>query len=124
MLEPDERKDKGITNIMNIQQNYGNAAIGSYINQTVNINPEFDSAIRSLIELVQDSDLETHYKEELSDDFVKVSKLAVKESPTTVERLNKRLDIIKTGLQGANLLVAAKPHLDAIWQYFKIKYNL
>ncbi len=114
--------DSSTTNIMNINQNYGAAAIGFHINQTVNVNTDFDKAINGLLKIVQSSNLDDDDKEELSEKIVKVNQLALQD--TAIEKVNRRLDYIKTTLQGANLLVIATPYLEAIWNYFKVKYNL
>lgn len=110
------------TNIMNINQNYGAAAIGSYINQTVNVNPDFNNAINGLLKVIETSELDDDDKEELSGKIIKVNQLAIQD--TSIEKVTRRLDYVKTILQGANLLTTAGPYLEVIWNYFKAKYNL
>jgi hypothetical protein len=123
-LDPQEPPTSTV-NILNIDKNFGNAAQGSHINQTVNVNPEFDSAIKSLLEIVNTSTLNEHDKEELTNDIKQINKVALREPEEGIaEKANRRLDWVKTALAGGNLLIAASPHIDKIWMYFKVKYNL
>ena len=110
------------TTIHNLQ---GGAQIGPGNIQNININPEFDQAIGSLLQLVQSSSLAAHDKEELTDEVIKVAKLALRESaPGLIDRVKSRIEIVKVGLASAELLTKAGPYVDAIWHYFKIKHNL
>jgi len=105
-------------NQINIGTNYGNAAIGSYINQTINVNPEFDNAIKSLIELVVASSIEDSKKEELLDDIIQVNKLTARKS--ALDKIKTVFDYVKVGLQAANLIAAATPHLEKIWHHIQL----
>lgn len=103
-----------------IQQGPGNI-------QNINItnDVEFDKAIANLLQLVQSSSLATEERQELTDDIVKVNGLALREpTPSLLDKVNGRLEIVKVGLTSADLLVKAGPYLDAIWHYFKSRYNL
>lgn len=106
--------------------NLGNIQTGGTGNsQTILNNPVFDKAISSLLQLVQSSNLAGDEKEELVDEIVKVNKLAIADlSSGVIDKVRSRLDLIKTGLASADLLVKAGPFMKTIWNYFKSKYNL
>lgn len=123
-LEPPKPKVASV-NYMHIGTNFGNAGQGSNINQTVNVNPDFDKAVGGLLQLIQSSSLENHDKEDLQEEIQKVAALAIREpSPGLLDKAKSRMEIIKVGLQAANLLTAASPYLESLWGYFKIKYHL
>jgi predicted metalloendopeptidase len=106
--------------------NSGNVQTGGQGNtQTISVSPDFDKAINSLLQLVQSSSLEPHDKDELRDEVVKVNTLALKEaSPGILDKIKSRMSLISSGLTAAGLIVKAKPYIETLWNYFKIKYNL
>lgn len=125
-LEPNENQPT-TGPVINIGQNYGAAAIGTHINQVVNIthNEEFTRAINSLVRLVQSSPLDSSDKEEITEEVVRINNLAAREP------IGSRLDKIRSTIKGlevvlasAQLLEKAKPYLDGIWKYIKSKYQL
>lgn len=121
-LDPKQESPGSTINYLQIGQNFGNAAAGSQISQTINVNPDFDSAIKSLLELVQSSNLENDKKEELLDDIIQVNKLTARKS--SIEKIKSAFEYVKVGFQAANLMVAATPHLDKIWHIIETMYGL
>jgi hypothetical protein len=106
---------------MTIAENYGNAGQGSGFNQSITVtnNPEFDRAIAGLMQLIQSSCLRTEDIEELKDEVVKLNRLALTEpKPGLLEKAKARIDFIKLGLHGTEILIKAVPLLHSAWEYF------
>ena len=108
-------------NVMHIGTNYGAAAVGSNINQNVTLtnNPDFDRAIAGLLQLIQSSQLPNDEIEELQEEVVKLKKLALTApKPGLLEKAKARIDFVKLGLEGTELLVKAAPLLQTAWDHF------
>ena len=43
--------------------------------------------------------------------------------PGLLEKAKARIDIAKVGFEGANLLVAAAPHLHTAWEHLRIHFG-
>lgn len=120
----------GISFTTNIHgPNYGGIQQGGQGNiQDVRLtntnNPDFDRAIASVVELIRTSSLDDDEKAELQDEVSKVNRLALKEpAPGLLEKAKSRLDMVKIGLQGTDLLIKATPHLETVWQYLRHKFG-
>jgi hypothetical protein len=108
-------------NVMHIGTNYGAAAVGSNITQSATLtnNPDFDRAIAGLLQLIQSSQLPSDEIEELQEEVVKLNKLAITApKPGLLEKAKARIDFVKLGLQGTELLVKAAPLLQTTWDHF------
>jgi Mn-dependent DtxR family transcriptional regulator len=109
--------------------NYGGIQQGGQGNtQNVTLtntnNADFDRALASIVELIRASNLPAHDKEELEGEIVNVNKLALREpSPGLLERAKSRLDLVRLGLQGGDLLIKAGPHLEVAWEFLKHKFG-
>jgi hypothetical protein len=109
--------------------NYGGIQQGGQGNtQNVTLtntnNPNFDKAIASIIELIRSSNLPADDKQELEGEVANVNKLALREPAAgLLERAKSRLDMVRLGLQGTDLLIKAGPHLEAAWEFLKHKFG-
>lgn len=120
----------GISYTTNIHgPNYGGIQQGTHgstqnITLTNTNNPDFDRALTSIVEIIRASTLPTHDKEELEGEVGNVNKLALRDpAPGLLERVKSRLDLVKIGLQGTDLLIKASPHLEVAWEYLKHKFG-
>lgn len=107
--------------------NYGGVQQGGQGNTqniTLTNNADFDRALASIIELIRASNLSADDKEELEGDVSSVKKLALREpAPGLLDRAKSRLDLVRMGLQGADLLMKASPHIDAAWEFLRHKFG-
>jgi hypothetical protein len=109
--------------------NYGGIQQGGQgnkqnITHTNTNNPNFDKAIASIIELIRSSNLPADDKQELEGEVANVNKLALREpAPGLLEKAKSRLDMVRLGLQGTDLLIKAGPHLEAAWEFLKHKFG-
>jgi hypothetical protein len=120
----------GISYTTNIHgPNYGGIQQGTHgstqnITLTNTNNTDFDRALASIVELIRASNLRADDKQELEGEVENVNKLALREpAPGLLERAKSRLDIVKLGLQGTDLLIKAGPHLEVAWEYLKHKFG-
>jgi hypothetical protein len=120
--QPKERGggDTYNTNIHNLQ---GGAQFGPGNTQNIQVNqtnnPEFDQAISGLLQLIQASGLPKDEIEELQGEVERLSKLALSEpKPGLFEKAKARLDFIKLGLQGTEVLIKAGPLLLTALEHF------
>lgn len=109
--------------------NYGGIQQGGQGN-TQNItltntnNPDFDSALATIVEMIRASSMPDDDKKELEDELGKVNKLALKEpTPGLLEKAKSRLDMVKLGLQGTELALKAAPHLGTAWEFLRNKFG-
>lgn len=102
--------------------NYGTAQIGGQGN-TINIqqtsNPNFNEAIRSVIELLQSSSLNPDDKDEALADIQAVSKLAVQNPPNAFERAKLKITAVETIVKGTDLVVQMAPYWPAIRSFLE-----
>jgi hypothetical protein len=107
--------------------NYGGVQQGGQGNTqniTLTNNADFDRALASIIELIRASNLPADDKEELEGEVTSVKKLALREpAPGLLDRAKSRLDLVRMGLQGADLLIKASPHIDAAWEFLRHKFG-
>jgi hypothetical protein len=90
----------------------------------INNNPKIDETVRTIIELIQESDIDTSDKEDIIRDVERVKELASKEqSDESLRRIDRRIGMVKTGIQaaetvekGGKLLLKVAPHLATLWQ--------
>jgi Mn-dependent DtxR family transcriptional regulator len=125
-LEPSENQPSTGPTI-NIGQNYGAAAIGTHINQVVNIthSEEFTQAINNLVQLVQSSPLDSSDKDEATEEIVRINNLAAREPNNgRLDKIKSTIKSLEVVLASAQLLEKAKPFLDGVWNYIKTKYHL
>ena len=88
-------------------------------NVVINVNPDFDKNISSLVELIRTSSLGEVQKEETLVDLERVSELAQREkTPDVIEAATKRLNLIKTALECVKLGAAAGPYLQYLYHWF------
>ena len=96
--------------------------IGNY-NQITNsqtVNPEFDNAVRSLIDLINASSMENEEREDAFDILKSVNKIALREpTPTLLERGLTFVTALKPIFETINLLGAAAPHLAVLLSHFE-----
>jgi hypothetical protein len=87
-------------------------------------NPKLDETITALTRLIQESGIHDSDKEDILKDIERVKELAAKEkTPDSLQRINRRIDMIKTGIvaadtaeKGGKLLLKATPYLVTLWQ--------
>jgi len=97
---------------------------GNTQNVTLTNNLEFDTAISSIIEIIRASPLSDDDKHELEGEVSKVNKAALKNPASgLLETAKTRLDIVRLGLQGTDLLIKAGPHLAVAWGYLKHRFG-
>jgi hypothetical protein len=118
-----ERMAGGDTYTTHIGTIHGAAQIGSSNVQNVKINvandPEFAQAIAELLELIRASWLPDEEIEELQDEVIRLNKLALSEAnPRLLERAKARIEMVKVGLQGTDVLIKAAPLLQTLWDSF------
>ena len=102
---------------------HGPTQVGSHNVQNIQVgvtyNPEFDQAIAGLIQLIQASGLKHDDAEELKEEVAKLSRLALSEKKAgLLEKAKGRIDIVKVGLQGTEVLIKAAPLLQTVWEHF------
>jgi DNA-binding MarR family transcriptional regulator len=122
-------KAGGDTYNMNINTLHGAAQQGPGNVQSVNIavttNPDFDQAVAVVLQLIQASRLPDDEIEELREEVVKLNKLALSEPKSgLLERAKARIDFVRLGLQGTEVLIKAGPHLDSLWEILKRKFHV
>jgi hypothetical protein len=108
--------------------NYGNPVIqiggqgntqNVVISHTTN-NPEFDSAIKALLEAINTSNLSNDDKEEYLRDVQTINNLALKEpSPQIVERAKSKIDYLTTAIKATDLAVKIAPYIAPLYAYFE-----
>jgi hypothetical protein len=63
-------------------------------------------------------------KQELEGEVGNVNKLALREpAPGLLDRAKSRLDMVRLGLQGTDLLIKADPHLETAWEFLKQRFG-
>lgn len=120
-----EHLPANITNIFNapvggVQQNTQGST--QYINQAITTtgDSDFDSAIASLLELLNSSSMPDDDKEELQNEIKSVNKLALKEKdPSSLERAKLKLEYIKTSLSATDIAIKAAPHFPVLYHFFE-----
>lgn len=113
----------GDTYNLNIQSMTGGVQQGSGNSQSIQINqvnnPEFDKAIVALIELIRTSELPHEEIQELQEEVTRLNRLALSEAkPGLLEKAKARIEVIKVGLQGTEILIKATPLLQIAWDHF------
>jgi hypothetical protein len=109
--------------------NYGGIQQGGQGNtQNVTLtntnNADFDRALTSIVELIRASNLPADDKQELEGEVGNVNKLALREpAPGLLDRAKSRLDMVRLGLQGTDLLIKAGPHLETAWEFLKQRFG-
>lgn len=109
--------------------NYGGIQQGGQGNtQNVTLtntnNADFDRALASIVELIRASNLPADDKQELEGEVGNVNKLALREpAPGLLDRAKSRLDMVRLGLQGTDLLIKASPHLETAWEFLKRRFG-
>lgn len=105
--------------------NYGgiqSGGQGNTQNITLTNNPDFERNLSGLIELLRASNISQVDKDDLIHDVERVKQLAQqKDEPRALEKAQKRLDAIKTGIEavdsGGELIGKALPYITAAWQF-------
>jgi len=103
----------------------GGVQVGPGNVQNIQINnPEFDRAIAAVLDLIRSSQLPNTEIEELQGEVVKLNRLALSEpKPGLLEKAKTRIDLIKLGLAGTDVLIKAGPHLEQIWDFLRTKFS-
>lgn len=129
-IEANSRTQESSSTIYNTTihgSNYGGVQQGGQDNTqntTFSNNAEFDAAISSLVEIIRASGLSDDDKREMEEELNKVNQVALKEpAPKLLEKAKTRLDIVRLGLQGTDLLIKAGPHLQVAWEYLKYRFG-
>jgi DNA-binding MarR family transcriptional regulator len=92
---------------------------GNIQNAQININPEFESAIKSLLELVRKSDLTDIDKEDAISEIERLNQLAQKEkTPQVIERAQKGISLLKSLLEVGELAMKVSPLIHTISSAF------
>lgn len=88
-------------------------------NAQININPEFDKAIESLVDLVKNSSFSEIDKEDHIADIERIKQLSQKEkSPDVIERAQKKISLLKSALEVGEMVVKATPLLEILSKTF------
>jgi hypothetical protein len=104
--------------------NYGHSInqIGGNSNaQTaqINVNSEFDNAIKSIVDLVKSSSLSSLIKEDLITDVERIQNLAKQEpSAELVERAKSRINYLETALKVTDLALKTAPIFPHLYAFF------
>lgn len=90
-------------------------------NNTFNNNPKLEENIKPLIKLIRVSNLSQIDKDDIIHDVERFTQLAQqKDTPGTLERAQKKLEAVKTGIEvadsGGELIGKALPYITALWQ--------
>ena len=88
-------------------------------NVQISVNPQLDSAIRSLTEIVKNSSLSDLDKEDNLADIERIKQLAQKErTPDVVERAQKKISLLKSTLEIGELALKVTPLIEIIHKFF------
>jgi hypothetical protein len=89
-------------------------------NAIININPDLDEAISSLLDLINRAELQEIDKDDALEATERLRKLIQQEKrPDVVEAATKRLGVVKNVLEIAKLSVPAWPHLERLYHWFQ-----
>lgn len=129
---PEQPTDNFPANVTNNYNTTINAPVGAFqqntqhstqiVSQTINTtnNPEFDKAIASILQLIQEGPIDKDEKEELNKEVENINNLALKEpSQNSLEKAKLRLSLLETLLKSADLFGKAAPYLPAVYGYFE-----
>lgn len=87
---------------------------------TININPDLDDAISSLLQLVRRSELEESQKDDSIEAIERLRKLVQQEKRAdVVEAATKRLNLIKSTFDMVKLSAPAWPYLERLYHWFQ-----
>lgn len=123
---PEEKTDNfppQINNITNIHGNfYGGlqqGGEGNTQNNQVNVNPDFNNAIKELIDLVNNSDLHILEKEERLAEIDRIQQLAQREQTPEVQELGlSKVKLLETGLKVGEMALKASPLIGILAKLF------
>ena len=89
-------------------------------NAQININPEFDNAIKSIVELIKVSSISNFKKEDLITDIERIQNLA-KNPPSIelVEHAKSKINYLDIALKGTDLSLKVAPYIPALIAYFE-----
>lgn len=87
-------------------------------------NPNVEETVSTLVGIIRESDIDASDKEDIIKDVERVKELASKEkTPDSLQRVNRRIEMIKTGIEaadtvekGGKLLLKATPYLVMLWK--------
>lgn len=124
---PDQRTNNFPTNIVYNTHihgdNYGgmqNGGENNTQNNQININPEFDNAIKSIIDLVKTSSLSNFKKEDLISDIQRIQNLAKQEpSLELVEHAKSKISYLETAFKATDLAIKAGHYFPHIYAFFE-----
>ena len=99
-----------------IQDGEGNTQHNTFSN-----DPKIDETISAVVRLIQESGLNSLDKEDVLKDVERLKELTTKEqTPDTLQRIEKRIDMVKSGIEtaekGGELLTKVTPYLVLLWQ--------
>jgi len=88
---------------------------------TFSNDPKIDETISAVVRLIQESGLNSLDKEDVLKDVERLKELTTKEqTPDTLQRIEKRIDMVKSGIEtaekGGELLTKVTPYLVLLWQ--------
>ena len=91
------------------------------VNQQVNINndADFNSAIGSIISLIEDSSLANFKKEDLISDIERIQNLAqTQPTPELVEHAKSKINYLETAMKTTDLAMKASNYFSQIYAFF------
>jgi hypothetical protein len=126
---PSSESRGGGTTIQNIfhgpvQGGFIQGGEGHVQHNTFANNPKIEETVSALIRIIRESDVDASDKEDIIKDVERVKELAAKErTPDSLQRVNRRIEMIKTGIEaadtvekGGQLLLKATPYLVMLWK--------
>lgn len=87
---------------------------------TITNNPEFNSAISELLQLVEAAKAPAEIKEGLTEDIQTIEKLAAKQpAPGLLERAKGKIDALKIAITATDVAIKSKPFIEKIYAHFE-----
>lgn len=88
-------------------------------NAQINLNPDFDNAIKSVIQLINESSLSDFKKNDLNSTVEHIKQLPSSEpSLELAEHGKSKIDYVKLAVAGTDIALKIVPHLHTLHEYF------
>ena len=89
-------------------------------NAQINLNPEFDNAIKSIVDLIQASSISGFKKDDLLSNVEHIKQLPSSEpSVELVEHAKSKINYLDAAVKGTDIAVKVVPYLPALITYFE-----
>ena len=89
-------------------------------NAQINLNPEFDNAIKAITDLIQSSSISGFKRDDLLSTIEHIKQLpSSKPSPELVEHAKSKISYLDTVIKGTDLAIKVAPYLPALVTYFE-----